>query len=439
MYYIKVLGIFVALCCVVNGQQGPCPTPSGGQGECKSIYSCQPLLAVLNKKDRTQQDMDLLKRSHCGFDGNAPAVCCPSQVEPPPPEKPSCFTPEGKQGKCIGLYSCPAIANLLQPPVPNDKILFVQNSRCDGPDQYSVCCGPVPEFKQRTGCAATVSAFPPDHNSECCGTDSVVGNKIHGGTETAVDQYPWLVLIEYTKDGGPIKTLCGGALISGKYVLTAGHCVAGAVLSFGIPRSVRLGEYDTSNEGPDCVIVEADGEDCTEGITRIPIERTIPHPEYNPVSPLKRHDIALIRMKQMAPYTDFIRPICLPIADITLRNLPFNVTAAGWGAVSAKQSSSAKKLHVDLPFVRQTDCQRSYTVPGRSVQLWKGQICAGGEKGKDSCKGDSGGPLMYQNGKIYEATGVVSFGPTPCGIQDVPGVYTNVFEYNSWIRSNIAP
>lgn len=66
-------------------------------------------------------------------------------------------------------------------------------------------------------------------------------------------------------------------------------------------------------------------------------------------------------------------------------------------------------------------------------------MCAGGELGKDSCKGDSGGPLMYENGRIYEVLGVVSFGPTPCGLEDIPGVYSKVSEYVRWIKSNIEP
>lgn len=84
-------------------------------------------------------------------------------------------------------------------------------------------------------------------------------------------------------------------------------------------------------------------------------------------------------------------------------------------------------------------CQTAYRVPSRFINLWKGQICAGGEAGKDSCKGDSGGPLMYENGRTYEVIGLVSFGPRYCGQEDVPGIYTNVYEYNPWIRSTIVP
>lgn len=52
---------------------------------------------------------------------------------------------------------------------------------------------------------------------------------IPGGEEASIDQFPWLVLIEYTKLGD-IKTSCGGSLISGRYVLTAAHCLVGPIL-----------------------------------------------------------------------------------------------------------------------------------------------------------------------------------------------------------------
>lgn len=434
--------IFVAIlavsACVVNGQSS-CRTPSGANGQCVSVYNCQVLLDLINKKDRTTQDIELLQKSQCGYIGSAPAVCCP------PKPTGNCYTPEGVAGQCVSLYSCAHLANLLKPPVPSESIAYVQKSRCEGPEQYSVCCGPPPNRDPTVippgGCEAQMTAFPPDPRSECCGVDSRVGNKIVGGNATTVDQYPWLVIIEYVKQG-VTKLLCGGALISGRYVLTAGHCVAGQVLTIGTPRRVRLGEYDIAHDGKDCAPVEAGGEDCTDGVIKVNIESIHPHPQYNPASALKRNDIALIRLAQTAPFTDFIRPICLPTKDLTLpQNRPINFTlfAAGWGAVSTRQSYSAVKLHVDLPFVSQEQCQPVYSLPGRSITLWNAQLCAGGQPGKDSCKGDSGGPLMYENGRTYEVTGVVSFGPIPCGMDGVPGVYSKVYEYLDWIRSTIVP
>lgn len=57
---------------------------------------------------------------------------------------------------------------------------------------------------------------------------------------------------------------------------------------------------------------------------------------------------------------------------------------------------------------------------------------------KDSCKGDSGSPLMViykgsSNKYYYVVIGLVSFGPTPCGIEGWPGVYTDVRKFVSII------
>lgn len=74
-----------------------------------------------------------------------------------------------------------------------------------------------------------------------------------------------------------------------------------------------------------------------------------------------------------------------------------------------------------------------------SVGILEDQLCAG-QQGQDSCPGDSGGPLMYQearNGSVCEQTvvGVVSFG-YGCGNF---GIYARVASYLDWITGYIAP
>ncbi|XP_050356530.1 phenoloxidase-activating enzyme-like [Nymphalis io] len=455
MRQILIILTTVTVSCIVFGQEDYCITPTAVDGKCVLLNDCDKLKNLIKG---STLDREILKQWHCGFVGDEPMVCCANKVSTTttttaatvtiPPEK-RCVTLEGTYGSCVNLESCPKIARRLKEASEED-LEYVQRSRCIGSAMYSVCCDepidgihrlttkkPVTElFRYSTNSTCSLKPGLPDPKEDCCGLDSSSGNKIIYGVPTSIDQYPWLAMIEYTRE-----YLCGGSLISSEYVITAAHCLLTTAKKSRGAKSVRLGEYNTTNNGPDCIEVEGDGVDCTTGAISIPIAETIVHPEYNTEKiVVEANDIALIKLEKMAPYNDFIRPICLPTSDVTLSppKQDMRYYVAGWGAVDERHATSEIKLHSDLLYVDQTSCRELYSRKGISI-VWNKQLCAGGEFNKDSCKGDSGGPLMFQAEKKYELTGIISFGILQCGNKGKPSVYTKVYDYIPWIKSVVKP
>lgn len=195
-----------------------------------------------------------------------------------------------------------------------------------------------------------------------------------------------------------------------------------------------MGEYDTAQE-VDC-INESGSRVCADPTVTIPVEEQIAHEDYIPTAKEQRNDIALLRLARDVPFSHYVKPICLP-EDPSLGRL---LDVAGWGKTETRSESNFK-LKVRLPLVQNDDCRRTYQNAG--VELGDGQICAGGQVGKDSCRGDSGGPLMSRvrapndDKPKWVSVGVVSFGPSPCGMPGWPGVYSKVHDFVPWILRNI--
>lgn len=99
-------------------------------------------------------------------------------------------------------------------------------------------------------------------------------------------------------------------------------------------------------------------------------------------------------------------------------------------------------MKVELPMIVLEQCQKVYQAQTK-VRITQKQLCAGGKNNKDSCPGDSGGPLqsaafLYDDIR-YVQYGIVSFGPKYCGLNGFPGVYTKVTYYMKWILDMIDP
>ena len=103
------------------------------------------------------------------------------------------------------------------------------------------------------------------------------------------------------------------------------------------------------------------------------------------------------------------------------------VRAAGWG-LDGEGDIPSKLREVKLEIQPDSVCERSF---GDDYDE-ETQICAGVDGGgKDTCNGDSGGPL-FDGRTVY---GITSFG-TDCAKED-GAVYTRVTAFSGWIERTI--
>ncbi|XP_017084141.1 spaetzle-processing enzyme [Drosophila eugracilis] len=357
-----------------------------------------------------------------------------------------------EHGQCVHITSCPSLANLLmmEPKTPAQRMLLSKSqcgldNRVEGlVNRILVCC---PQSQRSSIDAAEVKSTPEeDHQpgnvlpgSDVCGF--LFDDRIFGGTNTSLWEFPWMVLLQYKKLFSESYSFsCGGSLINSRYVLTAGHCLASRALdnAGAVLHSVRLGEWDTRTD-PDCATQINGNRICAPKHIDIEVEKGIIHEQFSPNSVDQKNDIALVRLKKSVSYTDYVRPICLPNADLIRNNfVDYGMDVAGWGLTENMEPSQIK-LKITVNVWNLTRCQEKYNT--YKVKLDDTQMCAGGQSGVDTCGGDSGGPLMVSitsGGRdLFYIAGVTSYGTKPCGLKGWPGVYTRTGAYIDWIQQKL--
>ncbi|XP_050055390.1 trypsin II-P29-like [Aphis gossypii] len=242
-----------------------------------------------------------------------------------------------------------------------------------------------------------------------CGQNTKSISKIMNVQNAKASDWPWMAVFLETTN---YMNFCGGVLLNRRFVLTAAHCFKKFTKQDFV---VRLGEYDfTSNNETQYIDYR---------VTDIRV-----HPDYDQAT--HANDIAIVKLKRPTIYNSFIRPICLPKTNMEVYKK--NAVVAGWGQTVFGGEVSNILQEVAIPIWEHDECVSAFSQP-----IFKTNLCAASyEGGKDSCLGDSGGPLLIQrqDGK-WTNVGVVSWGIS-CGEMGIPGVYTKVTSYLKWIAVN---
>ncbi|XP_015379949.1 PREDICTED: uncharacterized protein LOC107173785 [Diuraphis noxia] len=292
---------------------------------------------------------------------------------------------------------------------------YSANGRC-GPRQ--VCCRRPPVPIHSGSSSNYVSAGQ-------CGKRNTHGITGRIKTPAYVDgdsefgEYPWQVAI-LKKDPQESVYVCGGTLIDSLHVLTAAHCIKTYQEQ---DLRVRLGEWDVNHDVEFYPYVETD-------VVNMVINREF-------YAGTLYNDLAILRMDKPVDFSrnPHISPACLPDAfsDFTGQRC----WTTGWGKDAFGDYGKYQNIlkEVDVPVIsnRQCETQLQQTRLGYDFKLHNGFICAGGEEGKDACKGDGGGPLVCERAGSWYLVGIVSWG-VGCGQPDVPGVYVKVSHYLDWVR-----
>ncbi|XP_043287779.1 trypsin-4-like [Venturia canescens] len=228
---------------------------------------------------------------------------------------------------------------------------------------------------------------------------SMAHKRVVDGSVIDIEHVPFM--LSFRLNG---EHICGAAIISDSWGLTAAHCIPIAHCN-SQNYSVRSGSEYLDKGGR------------VEDITVIAV-----HESYDPLS--QAYDIAAFRVERPFKRSSTTKPIALPGKT----DVPDDWgVIAGWGYYSKRAVLSEKLEFAVVPKVDRMQCADDYE--GR-YSVTPTDVCYGYRKGgEDACKGDSGGPLFSSSNILL---GITSWGDG-CGQPRSPGVYTTIFLVLDWI------
>ncbi|XP_070259081.1 kallikrein-7-like [Myotis yumanensis] len=221
--------------------------------------------------------------------------------------------------------------------------------------------------------------------------------RIINGVVCPRGSHPWQVALY---DNNKFK--CAGVLVNQQWVLTVAHC--------------RLSEY----------IVQM-GSDLRVDwrAQRIRATESFIHPRYN--NRTNNHDIMLVKLSSPATLSPTVNTIYLPSS---CKGRGTSCTVSGWGVTTKDGATKPSELMCsNVNIISYQECKQAYR-----ALLKKYMLCAAAPNGlSNSCKGDSGSPLICEG----SLQGLVFAGYIPCTTPFKPVIYTRICMYRKWLNNTM--
>jgi hypothetical protein len=243
--------------------------------------------------------------------------------------------------------------------------------------------------------------------------------------------------LKVTRKDWEREHICGAVYIGGPWMLIAAHCVLpqppGGFLA---NRVIRLGSIFLSQDAQEIPIVAAVHNNYRQDLSN-------------------RDDIALLRLAHEPRVGSMAsggaQRVNLPARGAARPGSGEDLIATGWGW---REVANDNRTVLAPGRIQRTQDALGYGTfqrwDGRTCaenpvvkdmvarKLWTihpGQFCAGSRDRQDSCRGDSGGPMVWKRPGGAVLVGLVSYGKG-CGVEGAPGIYTDVQYYvdNGWIE-----
>ncbi|XP_021696909.1 transmembrane protease serine 9 [Aedes aegypti] len=259
-----------------------------------------------------------------------------------------------------------------------------------------------------------------------CGQRPINGiGVITSGQSTWPGQFPWHAGLYRTKGLGS-EYICGGFIITDRFIVTAAHCTTAPngyqIVPNGI--SVRLGMYELLS--------------MTKNTQEHRVEKIYRHHNYTTSSYM--HDIALLLLRTVVEFNDYIQPICLWEQEKYGPGEGLVGLVSGWGITEYDMLADKLKA-ARLPMVGVLECLESDR-DLFSQAIFDGMFCAGLTNSTNVCNGDSGGAFAININGTWVARGIVSFtglrdsSVTLCKTESLAG-FVNIPRYVKWIEKMV--